>query len=280
MILYHYCSTDSFLKIIQGGEIWACETSLANDTMEGKWVHRLALEYGKAQNLSAESKGDYLRQFDSYTDDIKALALCLSEQGDMLSQWRGYASDAAGISIGFSKSSLSKLGEKKGASWDLCKVEYNKKKQLKLVGPFFDKIIKALQNGASEADFRSWVKSGPKPSKKDDAGFDMMLAMVMLSFQFMHTFKNPAFKEEKEWRLIKSIPRAKSLKSYKTLKFHSKVDRIIPYLPVKLHDLGPSCIQRVILGPRNITPEHIIQGMLDSFGFIGVPVERSIATYR
>ncbi len=281
MILYHYCSTDSFLKIIQGGEIWACETSLANDTMEGKWVHRLALEYSKAQSLSAKHKGEYLRQFDSYTDDMKALAICFSEQGDMLSQWRGYASDAAGVSIGFSRSALTKLrAAKRTSSWNLCKVEYNRRRQLKLVGPLFDKIINALQSGASEADFGRWVKNGPRSSKKDDAGFDMLLAMALLSFEFMHTFKNSAFREEKEWRLIKSVSQAKLSTSYKGLKFHSKIDRIIPHLPIKLHDLGPSCIQKIILGPRNITPEHIVQGMLDSFGFVGVSVERSRASYR
>jgi hypothetical protein len=37
-VLYHYCSTSTFVSIISGKSIWLSSLNLSNDTMEGKLV--------------------------------------------------------------------------------------------------------------------------------------------------------------------------------------------------------------------------------------------------
>jgi hypothetical protein len=57
-------------------------------------------------------------------------------------------------------------------------------------------------------------------------------------------------------------------------------DRIIPYQQVELKELTENPIDTVILGPKNLTPEGIVQNMLGKNGFKYVKVIRSEASYR
>lgn len=40
MIVYHYCTLDSFMSIISNKSIWLSDITKSNDSMEIKWITR------------------------------------------------------------------------------------------------------------------------------------------------------------------------------------------------------------------------------------------------
>jgi hypothetical protein len=145
MILYHYCSTQTFHSIIQNRAIWLSSLSLSNDTMEGVWLRKLladvCLEETPLEPWDMSSAVDQVAALNTLAD---GLGFCLSENGDMLSQWRGYAADATGICIGFSPVYFRELDNKyktdKQPRFTLTKVEYDLSEQKKLIKLIFDEV--------------------------------------------------------------------------------------------------------------------------------------------
>ena len=107
-VLYHYCSTDSFYKIISDGMIKLSSLSFSNDSREGRLardtIEKLCIENKLSPDKTNHIKG-VINLLEERTDSH---GFCLSERGDLLSQWIMYADDANGISIGFSKEYLRK----------------------------------------------------------------------------------------------------------------------------------------------------------------------------
>ena len=96
-------------------------------------------------------------------------------------------------------------------------------------------------------------------------------------FLSLFKIKNPAFKEEKEWRLVSVQPKDTA---YTGLSYRSDEKRVIPYFPFSLNDEGFKSIKEIWLGPRNITPKSIVEEMLKEYGLTGVKIEVSSASYR
>ena len=102
-------------------------------------------------------------------------------------------------------------------------------------------------------------------------------------FQYLFRFKNPAFSEEREWRLISLSlrdPDDSVFTDAKELEFRARQDRIVPVRRIQLDDVGVKPIDRVVLGPRNISPEIVIASLLKKSGFDNVEISRSGASYR
>lgn len=88
--------------------------------------------------------------------------------------------------------------------------------------------------------------------------------------------KTKAFQEEREWRLISYL-----------LKFsddecclQSFSDKIVPYRKYSLSNLEENSIVEVILGPKNITPNYVVDRLLKQNNFENVNIVRSEASYR
>jgi hypothetical protein len=96
--------------------------------------------------------------------------------------------------------------------------------------------------------------------------------------------KNPAFDEEKEWRLISVGPKNTrgelGLFGYRGLSYRANHLHIAPYLPFELGEGFTEAIKEVWLGPRNITPEIIVEEFLNDHGITNVKILRSRASYR
>lgn len=153
--LYHYCSTTSFNSIVQSRAIWLSSLSLANDTMEGKLVYTTLRRLADQDGLDAAVIEQLLRNVDGLEKLFDGLGFCLSNEGDLLSQWRGYASDASGVAIGFSNDYLKyfskqSLNLKGVASFTLEKVFYDPLEHEKHVRAIYERIKKAIKDGAFE----------------------------------------------------------------------------------------------------------------------------------
>lgn len=285
-ILYHYCSNNAFHSIIEKRSIWLSSLSLANDSMEGRLVTEILAKIAKEDGLEETSTQRLQKLVGKLDEIIDGLGFCLSEDGDLLSQWRGYASDATGVSIGFSKGYLerfaegSRIPEKSG--FTLQKVEYEYSDQMSLLKPTYTEIKEFIDIGA----FKNLGKTSLLDSRTDEEiekkdqeikrAFSGLSMTVLTLFAKLFLLKTRAFSEEREWRLISYFVKSGD----DPCRFRATSDRIVPYREYELSPLEESSIVEVIIGPKNLTPNYVIESFLNQNGFLNAKVLRSEATYR
>ena len=100
---------------------------------------------------------------------------------------------------------------------------------------------------------------------------------ILTTMLSMFEIKNPAFAEEKEWRLISF-----GLKNSEEaeVKYRPCGNKIIPYFEIDILELGIAPIQDIVLGPKHQTPDHVVKNMLASAQLGSPNISRSTATYR
>ncbi len=265
--------------------IWLSSLSLSNDSMEGKLIAALFNQIAETDGL-AQAHTHRLQGLVSFLEKIiDGLGFCLSEDGDLLSQWRGYAADASGVSIGFSKEYLEKFGENREQAemgFTLQKVEYDPETQEGLVKPTYMKVKQLIDQGAFKIFGRRSLldmRNDDEIEKEDGeikSAFSRLSMTILPLFAELYLLKTWAFREEREWRLISYFLK----NGDETCSFRAVSDRIIPFRKFELAASVGNPIVEVILGPKNITPEYVIESFLKQNGFGAVKISRSKATYR
>jgi hypothetical protein len=297
-ILYHYCSNAAFLSIISSQAVWASEFSLSNDTMEGKWIREVIIECCHERGLDASQLNIVLREFDTINSMYGAAGLCLSEDGDMLSQWRAYSDNGAGVSIGFDSTVFT---GPPGSLPALFAVEYELEDQKRIIAPNIDLICRLFESGDDVGSYRDVKMPGKVLQVNENITLNMAIITLL---PIVYSFKNPAFREEREWRGGRVVAmasadwstapsgRARNLPADKEqepggwvawalhqMEYRALVDRIVPYRAYPL-DSATDVIREVILGPRNITPSLIATECLRRQGWYKASVRKSSASYR
>lgn len=284
-ILYHYCPTKSFLDIISNRTIRLSSLSLSNDTMEGRLVSRTFEHFMEQSNIDSNEK-EYVRNTIHFIEDMfEGLGFCLSERPDTLSQWRGYADDGRGYSIGFSKSYLEELsqeGTNKEPRFRLDRVLYNQAEHEAELRPIFDEILIRIKNGELRMPSFRGLASAVSEAEKNRRLTEYKKSMGTLMLRFIpafpkvHILKSMAFAEEAEWRLISYLSKS----SDSDVSFNVSCDRIIPYRDFELKSLGANPIDVIYVGPKNITPDFVIERLLAKNKLANVIIKHSSATYR
>jgi hypothetical protein len=294
VILYHYCSNSTFLSIISGQNIRASEFSLSNDHLEGKWSRNLLEQFCIERKMYPVTQSLLLERFDNYLlQYFSAVGFCLSEHGDLLSQWRGYADDGHGVSIGFESSFFSDLiatvpDRSKGFDFLFEKVKYDPWEQQEVARPYFEAICKLADSGAL---MKPTLLS--EETEEENEEKLRQLSRELVSFiPHLYTLKNPAFREENEWRLISLVTPGNPLTLVLTgqkptgwqlssLEYLAKPDRLVPFRSIGINpESGRSHpIREIILGPKNITPNAFVDGALRRYGMVA-RVRRSTSSYR
>ena len=111
-LLYHYTTVESFVSIMNSGELWASHIRYQNDISEQRliWDHVRARIKARLATTSGNDR-DRLLQVQSLASsplELDIYILCFSKDGgDTLGQWRGYGG-SAGVAIGFDPSELKK----------------------------------------------------------------------------------------------------------------------------------------------------------------------------
>lgn len=279
MVLFHYCSTETFFNILKHKSIWLSSLSASNDTLEGKWLSVVLRQLCAEFEVETHLTEDIASRFKLLEDGMDCLGLCLSEDGDMLSQWRGYSNDATGIAIGFNRALFDAMSKASDQSWPytLRQVHYDESQQANLLRPHFGEMHTIVRAGAMPPTLVGWdrnryssheeaVKAAEKNSLRLDAEIIKLINILFVT-------KNPAFAEEREWRFINEIDQ-----NYPDAEFRVRRDTIVPFRSVPFpQDVNP--IDSIIVGPRNPTPLPVIKAFLRSVG-ITCEIRRSKATYR
>ena len=274
MLIYHYTTVDTFLKILDSKAIWASDLSKMNDPQE----FTIGIELIK--KFYQEKFPDLLHWFENDRfvglDNEQLLLGCsFSENPDDLSQWRAYGDDGKGVVIGIDRRILS-------ASNTLTIPAFYKEDERTASFVHFHKVI------YDEQEFENSVKE-----LLDNIGdfindtvesFKLSIGLSRLAC----SFKSDFYKTEREIRAIlehskrSDIYLDESLKKHKLfdVKFRLSQFGLVPYCKVNLSNADASSIQTVKLGPKCNISKKDLEFMLLATGNKDILVSTSAGQYR
>lgn len=294
-LVYHYCSPQSFLQIMESKKIWLSSTRNMNDSAEGKWFLNIVIkvlkeheeELGKewCENVKTELKYNY----------IPLYIACFSKNGDALSQWRSYAEDGFGVAIGFDEDILAPQGEilNTERSSDILApksiislrdVDYKTYEDLKLnIFSLAEKWIRRVSD-VKDSFYVQNTAIRPRESARYFSWWCIDDASAL---------KNPAFCEEEEKRLIlkpdymrleylglreeSKFQKMKAMKALGGVKHRVSNGFLTSHFELPI---SGKMINTLILGPKNKFTQSDLNDFLLLNDMSHVKVKRSTATYR
>lgn len=275
-LIYHYCSAETFHAICTNKTIRLCDIFSMNDYMEMHWGYSIWEKV--ASNLVDTIGYKFIDSIDQIIHEsgrkCLVLASCFSLDRDVLSQWRAYSNDGNGYCVGFKAKELLNLSIKP------LKVEYNESKQMKEL----TNIVKALNEVEQNLP------------EDEQYGNNFINTCANIAFD-LAAFKNPAFSEEKEIRLIHLLNFKESNSSLKLVdsggtyfgkpaepidvKFLISQNAPKTYIDIEFTNNGTiNPIQEVLIGPKNQVLNSAISVFLETLAIGNVGIKRSKSSYR
>lgn len=280
--LYHYCSIETLLKIIQNKTIRISDVRKMNDYAERRWIYQEFISCFHSdsflQQINDEKKEEVKLALEHITSFWESYLLpggsypeyvfCLSGKGDVLSHWRGYGDDGYGVAIGFRKETLEKLLSDEHPCFRITKIDYDGQQQIQTVSK---RII-------------------------EDINHDRLAGEPLSQFFISQmrcdsvTMKNPAFSEENEWRLIFSPNECSSPENafsqnqfyISKLLYRPHKNKFVGYRDINFNYYCKEIFDEIYLGPKSkIDPHTDMVEILHHNGFeSSIPVHKSSATYE
>lgn len=285
--IYHYCSADTFMAIVQNKTLRLSDLNKTNDYMEKRWANKFIVsmlqekldEYGINMKLEEdywydEESNNHLQYYKKEVervlyDESPVLITCFSEKKDILSQWRAYGQDGTGVAIGFNYKAISLLNDKRDMFFE--KVIYKENKQKEKLGQLIESVIIYIQNMFEEDKARISDDFNVYFKEEFDAFCEVLVDYIG---PISCIIKNPAFSEEREIRIIfnPKLPNREILgdiqlneaKNYfeevkeisgykiKPLKFNYRNNQLIAFCDIDFSDLiCKSIINEIIIGPKS-----------------------------
>jgi hypothetical protein len=307
--LYHYTDATGLLGIITSGTVWATHYAYLNDASEFKYAVDLMKDVVTKATVGADSdswKGRF-RQVIAQDDDSplfgydqvqdteeQYFVACFSEVGDGLSQWRGYGKSIGGYSLGFEFSDLlsirkrindSQTGKEVSRANPGIKAKflpcwYKRKEQMALIAEGFGIVLRHCETTEYSGD---------------DSLLKTMLSAIVEAVS--SSFKDPAFEDEREWRLVLRLysPRLDSVllgKKRDRTDDDKRIDQVaavhfrkgeyslVPYVVVPVASNGPVSLSQVVVGPTPL-PENARAALMQLLlpGGEGPPPRRVVCTH-
>jgi hypothetical protein len=271
-IIYHYCSPQAFLQIIERKCIWLSSTNNMNDFSEGEWFSKaLRMVLAEKEMVYGEQWCEAVWRY--FVENLTPKYItCFSKNNDSLSQWRAYAQDGEGVSIGFDEEFLGAKGKFINPHSDiekslcLCDVNYLSHHEIK------GTLIKQANEILEEE------KDNPNKQEGVEWFADLCVSLAM-------EVKNPAFEEECEKRLVYSADIKASSEGLLEVKnpIGEMRHRISNGYLTSYFEFGllvQDAIKEITLGPKNKFHNIDIQNFLGLNSLSHIHVKRSSATYR
>lgn len=285
-VLYHYCSNETLVSILNGKSIRLSSLKQSNDSMEGRLVTEALMRMASRDNLDEVSQSRLRSYFEHAADSFDGLGFCLSEKADVLSQWRGYADDGRGVAIGFSRNYLEARcrDTARTSLFDvsLQKVIYQPNEHDAAAEQIYKELTQHIARGALDTPGMRGLLDGRSAEQiaRDDedirAASQLFLNGVLDLVPQFFQLKSEAFIEESEWRLVSVVHENR----FEGCEFRASGAKIIPFRSFELKPLGTDAIVEVVLGPKHASPTHVVKSLLARSGFSNATVEPSRATYR
>jgi hypothetical protein len=270
-VVYHYTNSAGLLGIIQNRELWFGDVDFMNDEQEIEYsreaviaaleakVDQLAQRMENAEDPLIENRIDIIRSTSTMLRDVSrrgmrphAYAACFCSDGDLLSQWRSYAG-AGGYAIGFRTSALRHIGTEAFGTVNLRKVAYG------------------LEEGQ---DLLTTLVEGVALTTNAHVGVQAWHELLLKALPVAAMIKNPAFREEQEWRALVVTHRVADGVHFRTSNFG-----LSPYRKV---GFGDDAITEIRIGPGDYSTIRIaaVEQLLESEGAEGVAITHSASPLR
>lgn len=281
-VLYHYCSTQTLLSILECGRIRFSDINMMNDPQEWSYCYKI---FERAANLLLEKVPEheslegldkkFLDHVDAYLSpkqfNSHPVISCFSKKPDVLSQWRGYADNAQGWSIGFNARAIAAM------PISLLEVVYDPSQQDAEVTNFL------------AAMYLVWRKKGG--NFRDAVGKD-----AALFSSFIHAYKHPSFQEEHEVRAIHELrvdhsedglelvdeggtANGKEVEG-EAVQFRAAGSSVVAYVDIPLQRVDDVAISELWFGPSNENGIGNALYPLMRYGHRGVRLFRSASSFR
>lgn len=242
--LFHYTSLDGLLGIVKHHCLWATHIAHLNDSSELDYAVDLLKR--KVSNVLREhdpSIGDrecleQLQQWltDRWPQNNLLFTCSFSEAGNLLSQWRAYCPPTGGVSLGFRPDELISCADLQG--YQLVRCVYDRDVQQSLVDAWLKHVM-------ATKDDQGQPLTQAHPTQSLYAHFRAHEEQFL---QIATRIKNPAFAEEREWRLVSKA--SKDLRDPR-LRFRVGRSRLVPYVEFTppLQDHSRMSFYTVYVGP-------------------------------
>lgn len=222
MIVYHYCSLETFFSIISNGTLRLSDIAKSNDLLECKaLVEKIKcstleklkkhtsdfnnnLIYGVDNDVALTLFNNVF--FNKLLNDSEkiTLASCFSENGDLLSQWCQYADNGNGVAIGFDTDIINEILTSKEADGFL------KFEKIKYMSSINEELADAIESYSNNffTGLHSIIFGGEINHNSqwliDDQDFGSYLLRCNSKNLFRDSvfIKNESFQAEQEWRLL------------------------------------------------------------------------------
>lgn len=279
-LLYHYTTAQGLLGILRSNALWATDLNYMNDFSELNYAWKLIdTEWTKIAGSNSKLTPpdlenpfrDTILRFTEFIKPSGAFAVCFCENEDQLSQWRAYAEKGTGYSLGFNKNRLRQgpLGIN-----GLKEIDYDPDTQMKTIKSVLETYIRENQKLIQASDH-------PTQQSKMMNVLGEVFRSLYPNFFF---YKDPVFKEEKEWRHID----IRDLKDeVPDLNFREMKGTVVPYIETRFSPMEPGKKNRlplveIIQGPL-VDPslgERSLGLLLKKYGYDDVQVRRSKVPIR
>ena len=277
-VLYHYTSMNGLLGIVHSGKIWASDSRYLNDATDSIYLTTVLKRYVAKRIVSTsgadkEAYEELLAELEKPTE-FDVFVASFSANGDLLSQWRAYCQGGIGFSIGFDSSAL-RTGYVSEPSADKSQFVSGQLKHVRYLRSEDDSSADEILRDCG-AFANSLVPIISKLATPELVSLATATAKSVAIFAPM--FKDIAFEEEQEWRLILSkIPGPMPAKQFRAGK-----STLIPYVDAEPQMKEGYFIKEVIVGP---TPHpglsvNAVIALLQSLNRPDVSVRASTVPYR
>lgn len=247
--LYHYTGIGSLLGISKSNSLWASSVYYLNDGEEiiyaqKKLISLVERKLDTSPKIIKEFLVELIFWLKGFTSGaFNLFVFSMSEERSLLSQWRSYTPHGKGVSIEFTQAIIEKIKQKNDLQ--LTRVRYEQDEQIKILEMLLDGIIRKFNDQRKIADLAK-----ESNGQKYQGYLENLRGDVLTVFS---TIKNPAFKEEKEWRLI-----SKYYATYMTprIKYREGSSMLVPFMEFELERFydspmhtHPVFFKSVCLGP-------------------------------
>ena len=274
--LYHYTKPEKLLNILESGTIRFSNALYLNDKEEVTYSYKLIVNLiEEMPNLNTELFSNIKTYFykkyknivdgnDSFLNKYEYYTISFSTDNDNLTLWNNYSKGQkyTGYNIGFCKNDLIADMERQGFNAVYGNIIYNSDVQKTILKLIFEKWNRQYEKTLVGKN------SAKKLEKKQDTIFELVDILSIISL----FFKNPHFKDEKEYRII--FINNFSPSSYKQTKIFEKNGLFIPYIEYKFLKRTVSSIN---IGPtldENIFYTSTCR-LLANFGYENKTINRS-----
>ena len=277
--VYHYCSTEAFLSILESGGLWVSDARKTNDRQELEWFKNLAFQYLKMRSENNVDLKTVLDRLDLEFELIQSISdyfvCCFSEQRDSVPQWAAYAERGAGFAIGFDSNAL----------------------RMAVGAPLFDSTYSVHAGEQSSEEWRFAPVFYAEPDTESDQIKHLMMLIdieplfsdkdaSLVAWEYIDRVcafcKHPDFRTEREWRIVHNATLSQRGGRRRENPVEKRWRRgpygLTPYFETP--DIR-GCIREIVIGPANVdrnAPKYVEQ-FLRSVA-VSAKIEVSKSPYR